>query len=93
MYVSISFQDIICANWWGPYLAFTAFTDTVLGIVPVTAFWKLQLSTKTRVGLCFLMGCTLIAAICSIIKTTKLYQLDEVHDFTYGTVDLVIWAV
>ncbi|KAI4178426.1 MAG: hypothetical protein L6R41_008397 [Letrouitia leprolyta] len=56
-------------------------------------FWKLQLKTKTKVGLCLLMGTTALAAICAIVKTSKLYQLADLADFTYGTVDLVIWAI
>lgn len=40
-----------------------------------------------------MMGCTLLAAICAIVKTTKLYQLADLADFTYGTVDLIIWVM
>lgn len=39
------------------------------------------------------MGCTLFAAICAIVKTTKLNTLADLQDFTYATVDLVIWAM
>lgn len=56
-------------------------------------FWKLQLKTKTKIGLCLLMGTTALAAICAIVKTTKLDELANLADFTYGTVDLVIWAI
>ncbi len=73
--------------------AFTAFTDVVLGVVPIAGFWNLKLPTNTKVGLCFLMGCTLFAAVCSIVKTTKLDELADLQDFTYGTVDLIIWAM
>ncbi|KAI1633662.1 hypothetical protein F4809DRAFT_622384 [Biscogniauxia mediterranea] len=73
--------------------SFTAFTEIVLGIVPIAGFWNLQLPTKTKVSLCFLMCCTIFSAICSIIKTTKLDQLSNLGDFTYGTVDLIIWAI
>ncbi|OTA55119.1 hypothetical protein K449DRAFT_357701 [Hypoxylon sp. EC38] len=71
----------------------TAFTDIVLGIVPIASFWNLQLPTKTKVSICFLMGCTLFAAICAIVKTTKLNELEDLGDFTYATVDLIIWAI
>lgn len=73
--------------------AYTAMTDIILAIVPIAAFWKLTLKTKTKVGLSFLMACTLFAAICAIVKTTKLNELADLADFTYGTVDLVIWAM
>ena len=61
--------------------------------MPVIAFWKLQLKMRMKIGLSFLMACTLFAAICAIIKTTKLNELADLADFTYGTVDLIIWAM
>ncbi|KAI1398504.1 hypothetical protein F4819DRAFT_468438 [Hypoxylon fuscum] len=71
----------------------TAFTDIVLAIVPIASFWNLQLPKKTKVSLCLVMGCTLFAAICAIVKTTYLNELEDLDDFTYGTVDLIIWAI
>ncbi|KAL9025195.1 MAG: hypothetical protein Q9196_005943 [Gyalolechia fulgens] len=73
--------------------AYSAFTDVFLAIVPAMVFWKLQMKTKTKIGLCLLMGTTALAAICAIVKTTKLYQLANLADFTYATVDLIIWAI
>ncbi|KAI1778659.1 hypothetical protein F4818DRAFT_306297 [Hypoxylon cercidicola] len=73
--------------------SFTAFTDIVLAIVPIASFWNLQLPKKTKVSLCLVMGCTLFAAICAIVKTTYLNELEDLDDFTYGTVDLIIWAI
>ncbi|KAF7540564.1 hypothetical protein G7054_g1261 [Neopestalotiopsis clavispora] len=73
--------------------SFTAFTDVVLGIVPIAAFWKLKLPTRSKVGLCILMGCTLFAAVCSIVKTTKLTTLSDYSDFPYSSTGLIIWAV
>ncbi|KAK6080614.1 integral membrane protein [Seiridium cupressi] len=74
-------------------LALTAFTDVVLGIVPIAAFWGLRLPTRPKVGLCILMGCTLFAAVCSAVKTTKLSELDDFSDFTYTSVQLTIWVI
>lgn len=73
--------------------AYSAFTDIFLAIVPVMVFWKLQLKIKTKIGLCLLMSTTALAAICAIVKTTKLNELSDLADFTYGTVDLIIWAI
>jgi len=75
------------------YTAYSAFTDIFLAVVPAMVFWKLQLKTKTKIGLCLLMGATALAAICAIVKTTKLSELSDLTEFTYGTVDLVIWAI
>ncbi|KAL8749078.1 MAG: hypothetical protein Q9184_006945 [Pyrenodesmia sp. 2 TL-2023] len=73
--------------------AYSAFTDVFLAVVPAMVFWKLQLKTKTKIGLCLLMGTTALAAICAIVKTTYLDELANLADFTYATVDLIIWAI
>lgn len=73
-------------------IAYSAFTDIFLAVVPATVFWKLQLKTKTKINLCLLMGMTAVAAICAVVKTTKLNELANLSDFTYATVDLIIWA-
>ncbi|OTB02432.1 hypothetical protein M426DRAFT_322709 [Hypoxylon sp. CI-4A] len=73
--------------------SFTAMTDIVLAVVPIASFWTLQLPRKTKISLCLVMGCTLFAAICAIVKTTYLNELEILDDFTYGTVDLIIWAI
>lgn len=74
-------------------VAYAAATDIILAIVPIVAFWKLKLDMRTKVGLCLMMGCTLFAAICAIVKTSNLGSLEQLDDFTYATVDLVIWAM
>ena len=74
-------------------VAYSAFTDIFLAVVPAVVFSKLQLKTDTKIGLCLLMGTTAFAAICAIVKTSKLDELADLSDFTYGTVDLVIWAI
>lgn len=73
--------------------AYSAFTDVFLAIIPAFAFWKLQMKPKTKLGLCFLMSTTALAAICAIVKTSKLNELADLADFTYASVDLLIWAV
>lgn len=40
--------------------AYSAFTDVFLAVVPVTAFWSLQMKTKTKISLCLLMGMTAV---------------------------------
>jgi hypothetical protein len=40
------------------HLVLSALTDVMLAIIPVAAFWKLQMKTKTKIGLFLLMGTT-----------------------------------
>jgi hypothetical protein len=37
-------------SYW--FCAYTTLTDFVLAIVPVTAFWQLQMPRSTKIGLC-----------------------------------------
>jgi hypothetical protein len=68
-------------NYFSYWLcAYTTVTDVVLAIVPVAAFWRLQMKRSTKVGLCILMSMTMLSAIVTIIKGTYL------HLFT-GTAD------
>lgn len=58
----------------------TTFTDIVLAIVPISAFWKLQMRTSTKVGVCVMMGFTLLSAIMTIIKATLLHTFNNQSD-------------
>lgn len=57
--------------------AFTTFTDIVLAVVPISVFWKLQMRTSTKLGVCILMGLTLLSAIVTIIKATYLHLFTD----------------
>ncbi|KAK3319550.1 hypothetical protein B0T19DRAFT_445355 [Cercophora scortea] len=72
---------------------FSAFTDIVLAIAPISPLLRLKLPTKTRLRLCILMGGNLFAAVCSVIKTSKFNEMANVQDYTYDTVDLTIWVI
>lgn len=38
--------------------AYTSFTGVFLAVIPVAAFWKLQMKPKHKFGICILMGMT-----------------------------------
>ncbi|QDS74399.1 hypothetical protein FKW77_005651 [Venturia effusa] len=73
--------------------AYTTFTDIVLAVVPVVAFWKLQMKTSTKVGLCVLMSMTMLSAIVTIIKGTHLPLFTDAKDPLYNPVPLVLWGL
>ncbi|KAH7203641.1 hypothetical protein DER44DRAFT_811159 [Fusarium oxysporum] len=58
---------------------FTVFTDLVLAIVPIHAFWKLQLKVQEKLEITFMLGLTFLSAIFTIIKAT---YLDTFNDRT-----------
>lgn len=52
--------------------AYTTITDIILAIVPISAFWKLQMPFSTRLSVCIMMGLTLLSTIVTIVKATYL---------------------
>ncbi|TID21517.1 hypothetical protein E2P81_ATG04794 [Venturia nashicola] len=73
--------------------AYTTFTDVVLAVVPVAAFWKLQMKQSTKVGLCILMSLTMLSAIVTIVKGTNLYLFTDATDPLWNPVPLVLWGL
>jgi hypothetical protein len=60
--------------------AYTTLTDAVLAIVPIAAFWDLQMKRSTKIGLSVLMGMTMLSAVVTIIKGTYLYLFTDMDD-------------
>lgn len=68
-------------NYFSYWLcAYTTLTDVVLAVVPVAAFWKLQMKRSTKIGLCILMSMTMLSAIVTIIKGTYLHLFTDTLD-------------
>ena len=72
---------------------FSAASDVFLAIVSAIVFWKLQVTLKTKIGVCITMGLTIVAAACTIARTVKAREWRNFYDLTYRTVDLTIWTV
>jgi hypothetical protein len=60
--------------------AYTTLTDAVLAIVPIAAFWDLQMKRSTKIGLSVLMGMTMLSAVVTIVKGTYLYLFTDMED-------------
>ncbi|KAL8645310.1 MAG: hypothetical protein Q9226_007362, partial [Calogaya cf. arnoldii] len=65
-----------------PEAPLSAFTHIFLAVVPIFGLWKIRIKTKTKVGVCLLMGTTVIAAIAAIIKTYHISEPELKTDFT-----------
>ncbi|KAI0157941.1 hypothetical protein GGR52DRAFT_576912 [Hypoxylon sp. FL1284] len=81
--------------------AWSAFTDVVLAVFPITLFWNLQMKKSRKISLMILMALGSIASVAAILKTTQIstnHAVDEPWDafwltiLTYVEVDLVIIA-
>ncbi|CZR62197.1 uncharacterized protein PAC_12094 [Phialocephala subalpina] len=71
---------------------FGAFLDLTLALYPVIIFWNLQLRLHVKIGLMVPFGFGIVAAVCAIIKTTKLSRLTATSDITFQLANLNIWA-
>lgn len=60
--------------------AYTTVTDIVLAVVPITSFWKLQMRLSTKLGLCIMMGLTLLSAVVTIVKACYLNLFTDPSD-------------
>jgi hypothetical protein len=60
--------------------AYTTLTDIVLAVVPVSVIWKLQMPFSTKLGVCIMMGLTLLSAIVTIVKATYLHLFADRMD-------------
>ncbi|KAM0387455.1 hypothetical protein ACHAQC_010664 [Fusarium culmorum] len=73
--------------------SFTVLTDLVLAVVPIHAFWKLQLKRQEKLEITFMLGLTFLSAIFTIIKATYLYTFNDRTDPLYNVVTLIIWGL
>jgi hypothetical protein len=60
--------------------AYTTLTDIVLAVVPIRAFWNLQMRFSTKLGICIMMGLTLLSAIVTVVKATYLHLFTDRTD-------------
>ena len=60
--------------------AYTTLTDVVLAVVPISAFWNLQMRRSTKIGLSIMMGLTLLSAIVTVVKATYLHLFADQTD-------------
>lgn len=60
--------------------AYTTLTDIVLAVVPVSVIWKLQMPVSTKLGVCIIMGLTLLSAIVAIVKAVYLHLFTDRTD-------------
>ena len=57
-------------------------TDLLFAILPIPLVWKLQLTTRTKIGLICILSLGFFAAATAIYKTPMQYHFFEVQDFT-----------
>ncbi|ORY62073.1 uncharacterized protein BCR38DRAFT_394688 [Pseudomassariella vexata] len=73
--------------------AWTTLTDIVLAVVPIVAFWKLQMRLSTKLGICIMMGLTLLSAAITVVKAVYLRLLFDQTDPFYNLTTLILWGL
>ncbi|KAH7033624.1 uncharacterized protein B0I36DRAFT_383449 [Microdochium trichocladiopsis] len=73
--------------------AYTTLTDLALAVVPISAFWNLQMNMSTKIGIMVLMGLTFLSAIVTLIKATFLHLFNDTEDPLWNVVTLVFWGL
>ncbi|KAL9075328.1 MAG: hypothetical protein Q9161_001705 [Pseudevernia consocians] len=71
--------------------SFSAFSDFLLALFPLIIIYNLQMKLAVKVGLGCAMSLGLFATGAAIVKTIQLKDLTARDDYTYDTVNLVIW--
>ncbi|PQE17462.1 hypothetical protein CJF32_00008691 [Rutstroemia sp. NJR-2017a WRK4] len=74
------------------YSAITCACDWTLGLMPIFLVWNLQMNSRTKISVGIILAVGAIASTATIIRLPYLYELSEVNDFLYATVDVAIWS-
>ena len=73
--------------------SYSAFSDFVLAVFPLTFIWNLKIKMSSKIGLGCAMSLGVIVTGAAIVKTILIQELSVRSDYTYITVNLVIWSV
>ena len=72
--------------------AVSSFSDLVLAVLPAPIIWKLQLRLTVKIGLGSAMSLGILSAAAGTAKTIQIRTLSARSDYTYKTVDLILWG-
>ncbi|MCJ1389800.1 hypothetical protein MMC18_002657 [Xylographa bjoerkii] len=90
--VGTCWQPSVAVNFFTFVGAFSACTDIYLALYPTIVLYKLNISMNKKIGLSAVLSLGFVAAILAIYKCTRLQGLYNHSDYTYSTVDLLIWT-
>ncbi|KAK1973185.1 hypothetical protein LZ30DRAFT_611562, partial [Colletotrichum cereale] len=70
-----------------------AVSDWIIGILPMSILWQLQMKREKKIRLLFFFGIGMIAGIIMIIRIPYIKVLEISADFLYQTVDVALWSL
>ncbi|KAL2809448.1 hypothetical protein BJX63DRAFT_405870 [Aspergillus granulosus] len=69
----------------------SAFADLALAVYPLFTIWRLQTALRLKMSFGILLSLGAVAMVAAIIKTLNLGCLSSRSDYSWDTVDLIIW--
>lgn len=60
--------------------AYTTLLDIIMAVVPIARIGKLKMSLWSKIGICVMMGLTLLSAIVTVVKATYLDLFNDTTD-------------
>ncbi|TVY80878.1 hypothetical protein LSUE1_G005420 [Lachnellula suecica] len=83
--------DEVAFDRWGSFPNIV--TDIVIMVVPMPIVWRLQASTRMKIGLTILFLTGSLGLATSIVRFISFFRGDVIRDGTWSSVDLMIWTV
>ncbi|KAL1595927.1 hypothetical protein SLS60_009617 [Paraconiothyrium brasiliense] len=67
--------------------------DIIILLLPLPLVWKLQMSTRKKVGIIFLISVGSFASITSIVRLKYVVKYSNSFDATWDNVDVIKWSL
>ncbi|KAJ4347712.1 hypothetical protein N0V95_005166 [Ascochyta clinopodiicola] len=67
--------------------------DVIILLLPLPLVWKLQMSTKKKIGVIFLISVGSFASITSMIRLQYVVKYSNSYDSTWDNVDVIKWSL
>ena len=72
--------------------AWSAATNLIVAVYPITVFWKLQMRIGIKIGLCALWSTVAFSSVCACIRTYEIGVIESTTDRTHAVAPLLIWG-
>ncbi|KPI43452.1 uncharacterized protein AB675_7061 [Cyphellophora attinorum] len=66
--------------------------DWTYAILPYFLVWKLQMDTRSKMVVIFILSLGAIASTATIIRFPYLHLMADIDDFLYATTDVALWS-
>jgi len=82
----------ITVNATYAYSAVSCATDWILGLLPISLVWHLQMTPRTKLMVAAILAMGAVASTATIVRMPYVDDLSNQADFLYATTDVAIWS-